>query len=84
MTSDFGVEEACRWGWGKRANNKHFSKILQDKLFTSVSNDLLPFMVGQRRDSFTLLCQVCYFSIVSRPLKWCARGIDRRHSEANL
>jgi hypothetical protein len=35
--------------------NKHCSKILQEILLNSVSNDLLPFMVGQSHDSFTLL-----------------------------
>jgi hypothetical protein len=36
-------------------SNKHCSKILQETLLNSVSNDLLPFMVGQSHDSFTLL-----------------------------
>jgi hypothetical protein len=31
------------------------TEILQESLLNSVSNDLLPFMVGQNRDSFTLL-----------------------------
>jgi hypothetical protein len=26
----------------------------------------------------------CHFSKVSRPFIWCARGTDKRHSEANL
>jgi hypothetical protein len=33
--------------------NKHCSKILQETLLNSVSNDLLPFMVGQSHDNFT-------------------------------
>jgi hypothetical protein len=46
--------------------NKHCSKILQEKLVNSVSNDLLLFMVGQSHDSFTLLSakNVMFFSIV--------------------
>jgi hypothetical protein len=35
--------------------NKHYSKILQETLSNAVSNDLLPFMIGQSHDSFTLL-----------------------------
>jgi hypothetical protein len=35
--------------------NKHCSKILQETLLNSVSNDLIPFVVGQSYDSFTLL-----------------------------
>jgi hypothetical protein len=35
--------------------NKHCSKILQETLLNRVSNDLLPFMVGQSHDNFTLL-----------------------------
>jgi hypothetical protein len=35
--------------------NKHCSKILQETLLNSVANDLLPFIVVQSRDSFTLL-----------------------------
>jgi hypothetical protein len=35
--------------------NKHCSKIVQDTLLNSVSNELLPFMVRQSHDSFTLL-----------------------------
>jgi hypothetical protein len=34
---------------------EHCSEILQETLLTSVSNDLLPLMVGQSHDSFTLL-----------------------------
>jgi hypothetical protein len=34
---------------------KHCSKILQETLLNSVSNDLRPCMVGQSHDSFTLL-----------------------------
>jgi hypothetical protein len=34
---------------------KHCSKNLQETLLNSVFYDLLPFMVGQSRDSFTLL-----------------------------
>jgi hypothetical protein len=36
-------------------NNKHVSKISLETLLNSVSNDLLPFMVRQSHDSFTLL-----------------------------
>jgi hypothetical protein len=54
-------------------NNKHCSKIFQETLLNSVSNDLLPLMVGQSHDSFTLVSRMwCYFNIVSRPLIWCA------------
>jgi hypothetical protein len=35
--------------------NKHCSQILQETLLNSVSNDSLPFMVGQSHDSFTPL-----------------------------
>jgi hypothetical protein len=35
--------------------NKHSSKILQEALLNSVSNDLLPLMVGHNHDCFTLL-----------------------------
>jgi hypothetical protein len=35
--------------------NKHCSEILQETLLNGVSYDLLPFMVGQSYDSFTLL-----------------------------
>jgi hypothetical protein len=35
--------------------NKHCSKILQETLSNSVSNGLLPFMVGQGLHIFTLL-----------------------------
>jgi hypothetical protein len=35
--------------------NKHCSKISQETLLNSVSNDLRPLMIGQSRDSFTLL-----------------------------
>jgi hypothetical protein len=34
---------------------EHCSEILQEQLLNSVSNELLPFMVGQSHDSFTLL-----------------------------
>jgi hypothetical protein len=34
--------------------NKHCSKIAQETLLNSVSYDLLPFMVGQSQDNFTL------------------------------
>jgi hypothetical protein len=37
------------------AHNKHCSKISLETLLSSVFNDLLPFMVGQSHDSFTLL-----------------------------
>jgi hypothetical protein len=36
-------------------DNKHCSEILQETLLNSVSNDLLPFMVGQSHDSLTQL-----------------------------
>jgi hypothetical protein len=39
----------------KPPQNKHCSKILQETLLNSVSDDLLPLMVGQSHDSFTLL-----------------------------
>jgi hypothetical protein len=39
--------------------NKHSSKISQETLLNSVSNELLPSMIGQSHDSFTLLCQGC-------------------------
>jgi hypothetical protein len=39
----------------KRAGNKHCLKILQERFLNSVANDLLPFMVGQSHESFTLL-----------------------------
>jgi hypothetical protein len=35
--------------------NKHCSKILQETLSNSVSNDSLPLVVRQSRDSFTML-----------------------------
>jgi hypothetical protein len=35
--------------------NKHCLEILQEALLNSVSNDLLPLMVGQSHGSFTLL-----------------------------
>jgi hypothetical protein len=35
--------------------NKHCSKILEETLFNRVSNELLPFVVKQSHDSFTLL-----------------------------
>jgi serine/threonine protein kinase len=35
--------------------NKHCSKILQETLLNSVSNELLPFLVGHSHDSFILL-----------------------------
>jgi hypothetical protein len=35
--------------------NKHCSKISQETLLNNVSNELLPFMVGQSYDSVTLL-----------------------------
>jgi hypothetical protein len=35
--------------------NTHCSKILQETLLNSVANDLLPLMVGQSRESFSLL-----------------------------
>jgi hypothetical protein len=35
--------------------NKNCSKISQETLLNSVSNDLLPFLVGQSHDNFTLL-----------------------------
>jgi hypothetical protein len=35
--------------------NKHNSKISQETLLNSVSNEWLPLMVGQSHDSFTLL-----------------------------
>jgi hypothetical protein len=46
---------------------------------------MIPFMVGQSHDSFTLLSvkDVKYFSLVSRLFMCCARGTDSRHSEAN-
>jgi hypothetical protein len=37
-----------------RCPNKH-SKILQETLLNSVSNDLLPLIVGQSHDSFALV-----------------------------
>jgi hypothetical protein len=45
-------------------DNKRCSKILQETLLNyymkySVSNDLLPFMVGQSHDSSTAECQGC-------------------------
>jgi hypothetical protein len=36
-------------------DNKPCSEILQKTLLNSVSNDLLPFMVGQSHDNLTLL-----------------------------
>jgi hypothetical protein len=35
--------------------NKHCSKILQETLLNSVSNDFFPFMVRQSHDIFTML-----------------------------
>jgi hypothetical protein len=35
--------------------NKHCSEILLETLLSSVSNDLLPFVVGQGHNSLTLL-----------------------------
>jgi hypothetical protein len=35
--------------------NKCYSKILHEKILNCVSSDLLPFMVGQSHDNFTLL-----------------------------
>jgi hypothetical protein len=68
--------------------NKHCWKILQETLLKRVSNDLLPFIVGQGHDSFTLLSvkdvmlnQHCQQGI---QVLSCARCIDRRHSKANL
>jgi hypothetical protein len=70
--------------WG----NKHCSKILQEQLLNSISNGLLPFMVGQSHGSFTLLSakDVMLFQHckASRPSKCFERGTDMRHSEANL
>jgi hypothetical protein len=48
---------ACEYSYGPM--NKHCAKILQETLLNSVSNDLLPFMVGQSHDSFTLLSVNC-------------------------
>jgi hypothetical protein len=70
---------------------KHCLKILKLKetLLNSVSNDLLPFMVGQSHECFkyTAECQGCdVISALSalRPFMCCARGTDRRLSEASL
>jgi hypothetical protein len=67
-------------------DNKHCSEILQETLLNSVSNDLLPFMVGQSHYTCTLLNtkNVMLFSIVNRPFKCCAQSTDRGLSEANL
>jgi hypothetical protein len=65
-------------------DNKHCTKILQETLLNSVSNDCFPLRSDKVR--IVLHCWVsrlrCCFSIVSRPFKCCARGTDRRHSEA--
>jgi hypothetical protein len=50
-----------------QVSNKYCSEILQETLLNSVSKDLLPFMVGQSHDSFTLLSakNVMFFSALS-------------------
>jgi hypothetical protein len=47
MCADFVILQAAR--------NKHCSKISQETLLNSVSNDLLRFVVGHSHDCFTLL-----------------------------
>jgi hypothetical protein len=53
MCHSFSFQVPITKGYGFL--NKHCSKILKERLLNSVSNDLLPFMVGQSHDSLTLL-----------------------------
>jgi hypothetical protein len=60
---------------------------LAGNTFYGVANDLLPFMVGQSHDSFTLLNikDVTLFRIVAMSAGHScavARGTDWRHSES--
>jgi hypothetical protein len=65
------------------------SKISHETLLNtcSVIHDfLLPLMVGQSHDSFKLLSvkDVILFQHCQQVIQGCARGTDRRHSEANM
>jgi hypothetical protein len=53
--SPWSLQNALRPLHDGKTSNTHCSKILQETLLNSVSDELLSFMVGQSHDSFKLL-----------------------------